>query len=134
MRYVNLFLVVMCIRLKEVRIPPHVAHGDSAVLICNYELEGDYLYSVKWYHEDEEFYRYVPRDQPPAQVFPNPGINVQVSSYIRLKIVNINFTGLLKFAHLTKPTILRLIGFPNPFYFPSHQNFAAFTILWLPII
>lgn len=46
---------------------------------CKYDLDGDVLYSVKWYKDGNEFYRYVPRDMPPALVFPLNGINVDVS-------------------------------------------------------
>ena len=30
-------------------------------LECDYKLEGDTLYSLKWYRDDKEFYRYIPR-------------------------------------------------------------------------
>lgn len=42
-------------------------------------MNGEALYSVKWYKDGYEFYRYVPRDHPPAQVFNQSGINVDVS-------------------------------------------------------
>lgn len=41
------------------------------------------LYSVRWYFENEEFYRYVPKESPPSIVFPVSGITVDVST-IRL--------------------------------------------------
>lgn len=37
------------------------------------------LYSVRWYFESEEFYRFVPKEAPPARTFPVSGINVDVS-------------------------------------------------------
>jgi len=40
---------------------------------------GDQLYNVKWYKDTEEFFRYVPADNPPMQVFDEPGVNVDVS-------------------------------------------------------
>lgn len=46
---------------------------------CHYDLDGEALYSVKWYKDGNEFYRYVPRDMPPAQVFPLQGVLVDVS-------------------------------------------------------
>ena len=48
-------------------------------------MEGDILYSVKWYKDDLEFYRFVPNDRPKLQVFPQKGIHVDVS-----KILNQN--------------------------------------------
>lgn len=40
------------------------------------------LYSVRWYFESEEFYRYVPKEAPPARTFPVSGITVDVSLFI----------------------------------------------------
>jgi hypothetical protein len=50
-----------------------------ALLQCQYELENDRLYSVTWYKDDEEFYRYVPRANPMQHSYPLEGIKVDVS-------------------------------------------------------
>lgn len=67
--------------MTEVRIPNHVIRESSVRLECHFDLNGEALYSVKWYKDGNEFYRYVPRDMPPAQVFDLPGILVDVSCY-----------------------------------------------------
>ncbi|XP_039284299.1 uncharacterized protein LOC111057247 [Nilaparvata lugens] len=67
-----------CLRLTEVRVAPHTVRGHSSTLECEFDLQGETLYSVKWYKDGNEFYRYVPRDTPPAQVFPLPGVHVNV--------------------------------------------------------
>ncbi|KAJ6649673.1 hypothetical protein Bhyg_04912 [Pseudolycoriella hygida] len=64
------------LRLTEVRIPNHTVRDSSARLECHFDLDGEALYSVKWYKDGNEFYRYVPRDMPPAQVFILPGVSV----------------------------------------------------------
>lgn len=61
------------------RIPNHTVRDSSARLECHFDLDGEALYSVKWYKDGNEFYRYVPRDMPPAQVFILPGVSVDVS-------------------------------------------------------
>jgi hypothetical protein len=71
---------VSCLRLNEVRIPMHTVRDQNARLECHFDLEGEALYSVKWYKDGNEFFRYVPRDQPPAQLFPLPGVTVDVST------------------------------------------------------
>ena len=42
-------------------MPSAKANGSSAVLHCDYDIENGELYSVKFYHENEEFYRFLPK-------------------------------------------------------------------------
>ncbi|CAO1334690.1 unnamed protein product [Diamesa serratosioi] len=86
------------LRLTEVRIPKHVTRNNSkTVLECHYDMNGEALYSVKWYKDGYEFYRYVPRDMPPAQVFDQPGINVDLhnstDNQVVLDNVSLSSTG-----------------------------------------
>ncbi|KAL7302614.1 hypothetical protein TKK_0004676 [Trichogramma kaykai] len=66
--------------LKNLRIivPKRVRLADSALLTCSYDLENAQLYAIKWYFEDQEFYRFVPRKEPPHDTFPVSGIQVNV--------------------------------------------------------
>jgi len=68
----------------EVRIPKHIAREESARLECKYDLGQESLYSVKWYKDGNEFYRYVPQDRPSVQIFTLPGVSVDVSSFTLL--------------------------------------------------
>lgn len=43
----------------------------------------EHLYSVKWYKDNEEFYRYVPKANPPQQSYKVDGIRVDVSTTAR---------------------------------------------------
>jgi hypothetical protein len=52
---------------------------NTIKLECQYDMEDEKLYSVKWYKDGHEFYRYLPRDQPPATLFPQNGITVDVN-------------------------------------------------------
>ncbi|XP_050312264.1 uncharacterized protein LOC126747570 [Anthonomus grandis grandis] len=63
----------------KLTIPRAVREGHSATLDCQYDLQGAQLYSVKWYRENDEFYRYVPKEEPPTRVFTIQGIHVDVS-------------------------------------------------------
>lgn len=72
---------ILSLRLTEVRIPNHTVRNSTARLECHYDMDGEDLYSVKWYKDGHEFYRYVPRNMPPALVFPLPGVRVDVSSF-----------------------------------------------------
>ncbi|XP_065203531.1 uncharacterized protein LOC135833697 [Planococcus citri] len=67
--------------LRNVRIlaSEAVKAGESMRLICEYDLENALLYSIKWYFNENEFYRFVPKESPPTRVFPMPGITVDMS-------------------------------------------------------
>ncbi|XP_064471413.1 uncharacterized protein LOC135385814 [Ornithodoros turicata] len=67
-----------CLRLVETKVPSAVIQGEGMWLNCSYDLESDELYSVKWYKNDTEFYRYIPRDRPPAQNYDLPGVVVDM--------------------------------------------------------
>ncbi|XP_076330504.1 uncharacterized protein LOC143236115 [Tachypleus tridentatus] len=60
-------------------IPSPTRVGQAVELVCNYDLEGETLYSVKWYKDGIEFYRFVPNDWPPGQFLTLPGIRVDLS-------------------------------------------------------
>lgn len=66
------------IRLTELRVPNHTVKDSTVQLECHYDLNNDGLYSVKWYKDGNEFFRYMPRDHPPVLVFPLSGITVDV--------------------------------------------------------
>ncbi|XP_017778521.1 PREDICTED: uncharacterized protein LOC108564108 [Nicrophorus vespilloides] len=77
-----LFSGIYCSRsLSNLRltVPRAVRVGHSVTLQCDYDLEEAPLYSVKWYRNSDEFYRYVPKEAPPTRVFPLPGLHVDVS-------------------------------------------------------
>uniref|UniRef100_T1J658 Ig-like domain-containing protein n=1 Tax=Strigamia maritima TaxID=126957 RepID=T1J658_STRMM len=67
---------VRSLNLLSVDIPSHVHIGHTVILKCLFELGNDELYSVKWYRGKDEFYRYVPKDKPPGQVFSLEGFKV----------------------------------------------------------
>jgi len=74
--------------LKDVQavVPAAVNLKSDATLRCLYDLEqNESLYSVKWYLETDEFFRYVPKEVPPIQVFPLPGMKIDVSSFDLIK-------------------------------------------------
>ena len=61
-------------------IPLAVKRGDNAILICNYDIENDTLYTVKWYRGRREFYRYTPKENPAWKIFSSTnGLTVDVS-------------------------------------------------------
>ncbi|UYV77373.1 hypothetical protein LAZ67_15000734 [Cordylochernes scorpioides] len=62
------------LRFLRLTVPGAVSAGHSAWLTCAFDLEGDDLYSVKWYKNNVEFYRYLPISKPPQIKFELLGI------------------------------------------------------------
>jgi len=56
-----------------------VLRGNPVTLICEYDLEGAPLYSVKWYRGNREFFRHIPKDVPTTKLFPFQGLLIDVS-------------------------------------------------------
>jgi len=85
------------IRLTQESIPSHAIKGEDLVLECLYDLEGDSLYSVKWYRNGQEFYRHIPTDRPQTVVFQQHGLIVDeyksTETRIILRNVDLNTSG-----------------------------------------
>lgn len=75
----SFFPVIHSLRDVRVKIPAAVRKSDNVVLNCYYDMEGDSLYSVKWYKGRREFYRFSPKENPAMKTFPIAGIHVVVS-------------------------------------------------------
>ncbi|CAI6376498.1 unnamed protein product [Macrosiphum euphorbiae] len=75
----TLYLIVsnaFCLRLMKFKIAKHSIVGNSTRLECKYDLQGEQLYTVKWYRDTQEFYRFLPRESPEIQMFKVMGVYV----------------------------------------------------------
>lgn len=71
------------LKVTGFRVPPVVLYGSDVHLDCPFSSPSrTKLYSVKWYHNQDEFFRYIFADQTPASAFNLPGIKVDVSIII----------------------------------------------------
>ncbi|XP_066257058.1 uncharacterized protein [Euwallacea similis] len=82
----------------KLRVPQAIISGKDAALQCSVDFEGHQLYSLKWYREQAEFYRYTPQTYNPVTIFEVKGINVKLSESkperIILKNVSRNISGI----------------------------------------
>jgi hypothetical protein len=70
-----------------VRVPAQEAINRDVLLRCSFDLHPPaVLYSVKWYKDGSEFYRYLPAETPPTQAFTLPGVTVNVSPSVSILI------------------------------------------------
>lgn len=61
-------------------MPEVVEKGLDYELGCDYYLNNsETLYALRWYKNDEEFFRYMPKDTPTRRVFNVRGIKINVS-------------------------------------------------------
>jgi hypothetical protein len=82
-KYIGFLFSVNCLRVRGLEFPEHPERGKSIVLMCNYDLEEDGLYSVKWYRGEQEFFHFAPWEIQKKRAFRFPGIQVEVSKNIR---------------------------------------------------
>ncbi|XP_053974250.1 uncharacterized protein LOC128874035 isoform X2 [Hylaeus volcanicus] len=84
----------------EIKVPSEAKVGSSVELGCEWRLFGrSGLYSVKWYKDDHEFFRYVPEYNPRIQTFPQPGVNIDKwknEKSIRLRDLGVTSSGQYK--------------------------------------
>ncbi|XP_037091693.1 uncharacterized protein LOC119111918 [Pollicipes pollicipes] len=105
MRRVALLALSLCclpgylsVSLVTVNVPTYKHVGESATLLCDFDLQGRGLYSIRWYKDDVEFYRYVPSSRQPKRVFTDvPGIFVNTAASderrVSLGSLELNSTG-----------------------------------------
>ncbi|OXU24243.1 hypothetical protein TSAR_001205 [Trichomalopsis sarcophagae] len=73
--------------MTALKIPQHVVLNQTVRMECNFNLDRETLYSVKWYKDGHEFYRYVPKEQPAVHVFPLAGVSVDKRSSSEKSVV-----------------------------------------------
>ncbi|XP_050039868.1 cell adhesion molecule-related/down-regulated by oncogenes-like [Dermacentor andersoni] len=75
------------VKIIELKVPETPTRGSTVMLECLYDLQGDQLYSVKWYKDSREFFRYVPQDEPNKKLFNLKGLTVNVARSTNTTIV-----------------------------------------------
>ncbi|XP_072757221.1 uncharacterized protein [Anoplolepis gracilipes] len=62
----------------DFKMPKEAVVGASIDLRCEWKITGGSgLYSVKWYKDDHEFFRFLPDSSQRTQIFPRPGVKVE---------------------------------------------------------
>ncbi|XP_025018075.1 uncharacterized protein LOC107361825, partial [Tetranychus urticae] len=102
------------IKLRRFGVPGAVANGSSVWLHCDYDLENDSLYSVKWYKNYEEFYGYLPSSNGiQHKVFPQRGINIDLlksnSTHVCLESIDLNTEGTFGCEVSTEAPVFRTV-------------------------
>ncbi|KAF5304562.1 hypothetical protein FQA39_LY09613 [Lamprigera yunnana] len=70
----SLSLVANGLRLTNMTAPVVADSRRIMELDCHFDMETEELYAVKWYKDDQEFFRYMPHQQPHVMSFPVSGV------------------------------------------------------------
>ena len=84
------FSGIYCIRINSLDVPSAATVGTEVRLFCDYDLERQGLYQIKWYKGSHEFYRYSPGETTKKKSFLVNNLNVDVSNNTIVK-KKINF-------------------------------------------
>lgn len=119
-----LFLPVLTVSYRSntrLQISPQVALlHDHVDLRCNYELVAA-LYSIKFYHNGEEFYRFIPRDTIPVRIFQRKGLKVQQTEHFH------NWIRLLGVTEATEGLFTCEVSTEGPF-FETYSDGSLFAV------
>lgn len=75
----------------DFKMPTEAVVGSSVELKCEWRILGmSKLYSVKWYKDDHEIFRYMPESNPKTQMFPRVGVKVEVRILCHPLYLNFN--------------------------------------------
>jgi hypothetical protein len=93
------------LRLVSLKVPPTADIFEPVTLICEYDLESRNLYSVKWYKDECEFFRYMPDYEPHSQAFPTPGLTLDVSKLVAVQMCALcDLTEHFTVTHIVRPS------------------------------
>ena len=68
-----------CLEMMGMSGQEEAKSGDIVTFKCKYDLGRDAVYSIKWFKDEQELYRFIPTDNPEYRIFSNiPGVTVMV--------------------------------------------------------
>ncbi|XP_035228302.1 uncharacterized protein LOC118200441 [Stegodyphus dumicola] len=143
-QFLAAFQVSYCLRLLFLRIPESRPEGKDVILTCEFDLEGDILYTIKWFHNDQEFFRFSPSEEPSTMFFPSRGIkldlNQTTNTSVVLRDLELTSTGMFRcevltdaphFQTVTAEAFMVVGEFYSGAYREISQSFCFIVILFI---
>ncbi|CAL4091643.1 unnamed protein product, partial [Meganyctiphanes norvegica] len=62
-----------CLKVTQLEVIPHANRHDDVKLTCHFTSPNKDISSIKWFHNDEQFFRYMPTEEPPTEFYPVEG-------------------------------------------------------------
>ena len=86
------FLSIYTLKVTRFKVPPEMLTTQPGQLICEFEISrGERLYSLRWYLNETEFFRFEPRADQRVQLFPLPQLKIDVRLAIKLPFLKEDF-------------------------------------------
>lgn len=100
--------------MVELKVPNIIDPREEKIkLYCNYELDaGEKLYSIKWYKDTNEFYRFMPDANPSGVDFHVDNLQVSIIDSNDKVITLIQNLDVLNYGKYNKLIIFYLNKFP----------------------
>ena len=115
----------LALSLTQLQVPPFGLGGQSVSLVCEYDSQGEEVYSVKWYKGGLEIFRFLPSSAQPVSVFPRPGVNIMQSqsnaTVLHLTNLSIATTGRYRGEVSTEAPVFR-----------TESKYGALLVIVLP--
>ena len=84
--------IVSCLLLRSVSVPPFSLSGEDAKLHCDFDAQGEQVYSVKWYKGGQEIFRFLPSHPvSPISVYSRAGVIIDQVNQIVGKIRHLKY-------------------------------------------
>ncbi|CAL4091344.1 unnamed protein product, partial [Meganyctiphanes norvegica] len=58
-----------CLKVTQLEVVPHARRHDDVKLTCHFTSPNKDISSIKWFHNDEQFFRYMPSEDPPTELY-----------------------------------------------------------------
>ncbi|KAG1689342.1 hypothetical protein GQR58_007829 [Nymphon striatum] len=69
-----------------ITMPRPAFKGQDVEIFCAFNMENKKLYALKWFKNDVEFYRYIPKEVPAVKVYEAAGVVVNQQNSLGGKV------------------------------------------------
>ncbi|CAM1314701.1 Uncharacterised protein g6627 [Pycnogonum litorale] len=77
--YSTFFVATDAVKIEMITMPRPAFVGEDAELFCAFNMENKKLYALKWFKDNIEFYRYLPKETPSTKIYDTDGVVVDRS-------------------------------------------------------
>ena len=143
------------LRILGLSVPSAVNYGQSVVLNCEYDLEGEGLYCVRYFKNNVQFFSYCPNSYPQGQMFSARGVYLDIgrsnASHVFLKKTDLSSSGIYECqvriqpsmilrrserqmnVYVVPPRVLNIEGAKDNYYINDPINLTCYSDPSIPV-